>query len=286
MPGTENIEREVENILGEDTPASESAAEEKEEAQTPPEDTTPSKSEEEKAPSEEKIEEKTEKEEKTGEDQRFDKHPRFQKLIQERDIYKQERDEALREAQSSAKIKEVLGDMDLDELNKLMNARGLLNKYPKLREQIQKSIDEYPYGNEEVKGEFDSIKSEIAKDRTERLLEKYDNMVDKLISDKKIDKDNEELVKEMLHYRVSRSNINDLNQVPKIFDSVVKDLEKVRRGTLAKHIEDKSKENGIPPTTKSKSKHTIASKKEESTEDVINDIASELKKSSSNFGEE
>jgi len=268
---TAALEAEVEKNLGEET-NSEAATE---------------KTSEETVDSTEKLDsEKTVEETDTSKnDERFDKNPRFQKLIQERDLYKTERDEALTKAQEAKVIKETLGDMDLEELKNLKNASGLLNKYPKLKEAVQKQINEYPYGNEEVKGEFDQIKSEIAKDREERALEKYDTQVDKLMMDNKVDDTMKSIVKEILDNRVVNQRL-DLNSIPKAFEKVLKDVESFRRKTLASHVEDKSKEKSIPSTTKSKGKEIVTKRESEETVDLVDDIAKELKSASSKFGEE
>jgi hypothetical protein len=274
---TSALEAEVEKSLDEDT-NSEATTEETSEEKV---DST------EKLDSEKTVEETetSEKVEDKDDEDRFDKHPRFQKLIQERDLAKQERDEAISEAREAKVIKETLGEMSLDELKNLKNASGLLKKYPKLREQIQKQLDEYPYGNEEVKGEVDSLKSEIAKDREERLLDKYDTQVDKLMIDKKVGNDIKTIVKEILDNRVVNQRIS-LENVPKAFEKVLKDIETFQRKTLASHIEDRGKIKNIPATTKSKGKETVTKKEPEETEDLVNDIASELKSSSKEFGEE
>ena len=277
---TAKLEAEVEKNLDEDT-KSEATAEKTSEEKV---DST-EKLDSEKTVEETEASEKEEGKEAKEDDERFDKNPRFQKLIQERDTLKQERDEAKRAVDEAKVIQETLGDMSLDELKNLKNASGLLKKYPKLRAEIQKQLDEYPYGTEEVKVEFDNIKMELAKDREERALEKYDNQVEKLMIDKKVDTNIKSLVKEILDNRVVNNRLG-LNDIPKAFDKVLKDIETFQRKTLASHIEDKAKEKTIPASTKSKGKEVLTKKEPEDTGELIDDIATELKAASSKFGEE
>lgn len=253
-----------------------------EEATTSKEETKPETSTETDTPKEETAEEEGKekvKEEETEEDTRFDKHPRWQKLMRERD-------EALQRAEEARDLKEKIGSLSPDDILRLSQAGKLLQKYPELAKQVQETLDKYPYGTAEFKTEIDKIKSEQAQFRQEQLLEKYDKSVNDLITQYKVDKDTEDLVREMLDNRVIRKGISDIKEVSKEFEGLMKDIDKFRRKTLASHIEDKKKLPNVPASAKERGK--VMTTKKESTEpiDIVNELADGLKSASSQTVEE
>lgn len=222
---------------------------------------------------EDESKEEEKKEEVTDEDTRFDKHPRWQKL-------QQERNEALDKARQFDELKTKLEGFETDELTRLKEAGKLLRKYPELADKVQKTIDEHPFGNEEVKTEVTQVKQELMKMQQDLALEKYDNTVEKLISEHKVDKEILPFVKELFDNRVinQKAGFNDL---PRIFDKTVKDVEMIRRKTLANHIESKSKETKVPASPTDRGKAIISKKESAEFEDVASEIAAGLKSSRS-----
>lgn len=271
---TQKLEEEVAKVTEEET-ASETTTEKtsEEEAESTRTDTS-LKTEEEAEASKETKEEKPEEDEET----RFDKHPRWQKL-------KQERDEALDRVRESDTLRQQLGDLPVEDILKLRNAGELLRKYPELADKVQKVIDEHPYGNEEVNRSLDEIRTRQQKIEDGLLLEKYDVKVDKLLAEHKVDKDIVPFVKELLENRVSLKRIK-MDDIPKAFEEVMKDIEKIRRKVLASHIENKSREQEVPASPKEKGK-VIATKKESAeAEDVIEELAQGLKSAGKTMIEE
>ena len=227
-----------------------------------------------------KTEEETEtsKEKEEDEETRFDKHPRWQKL-------KQERDEALERARETDTLRQQIGDLPVEDILRLKNAGELLRKYPELAEKVQKVIDEHPYGNEEVNRSLEDIRTRQQRIEDGLLLKEYDNKVDKLLSEHKVDKDIEPYVKELLDNRVVNKKIK-LVDLPKAFEGVIKDIEKIRRKVLASHIESKGRETEVPASPKEKGK-VIATKKESvETEDIIEELAQGLKSAGKTMVEE
>ena len=210
-----------------------------------------------------------EKTEEDNEETRFDKHPRWQKL-------KQERDEALEKSRGFEELRTKLEDFDTNELTRLKEAGKLLRKYPELAEKVQKVIDEHPYGNEEVKREVNEVKTELQRIQQDIILEKYDNAVDREMSKYKFDKDDTELVKEILDNRVINKKLT-LEQIPKELEIISKQLDMRNRKILASHIETKSNETKIPKSPDQRGKVIIAKSESSETEDVISELASGLK---------
>lgn len=280
------LEQEAAKIIGDDEASSESATEEKEsKEETSKEESsrtdtslkTEEESKEEKETKEEETTEKTEKEEEeSGEETRFDKHPRFQKL-------RQERDEALEKAQSvETRVKELesiksqLGNLDPQELNKLKEGADMLRKYPQLAEKVQQVIDEHNFGSEEAKTEFVKLQNSISEMQTNLLLEKYDNTVDKVLSEKKVDEDVSPIVKEILDKRVSDKKLT-LKDVPKELESILKSFDKIYRKNLASHVEVKNKETKVPTSATQRGKVIVAKKEPVTDKDFIDELAEGLK---------
>jgi len=265
---TEKLVEEAAKITGEEETTQETATEETsteektEETQSreeTSEDTTSIKSEEET--------QETEKE--TEEDTRFDKHPRWIKL--------RERAETAEErAKVANALEEKLGDLPIEELTRLRNAGSLLRKYPELATKVQKVIDEHTYVNEETKGEIDAIRQETADLRYDLALDKYDKVVDKLISENKVDKDIEPLVKEVLENRVINQKL-DAKDIPQAFEKALKDVNLAYRKKLASHIETKKSETKVPASPAQKGKVIVTKSEATDVGSVVNELAEGLK---------
>lgn len=227
-----------------------------------------------------KTEEETETSKETEEDEetRFDKHPRWQQL-------KQERDEAVTRAGEADTLREQLGDLSAEDILKLRNAGELLRKYPELAEKVQKIIDEHPYGNEEVNRSLDEIRArqQILEDGL--LLKDYDAQVDRLLDEYKVDKSITSYVKELLENRVVNKRIR-MEDVPRVFEDVIKDIEIIRRKILVSHIKNKSEEQEVPASPKEKGKVITTKKESAETEDIIDELAQGLKSAGKTLVEE
>jgi hypothetical protein len=280
---TEKLVEEAAKITGEEETPSESAAEETsteektEETQSQEEtseDTTSIKSEEETKETE-KTEE-TEKENLEEVPQRYDKDPAWQRIKTQRDTFQTERDEALKRASVADDLEEKLGDISVEELAKYKNVGSLLRKYPELAQEIQKKVDEHNYGNEEQKTEISSIKKEQQDLRNEIALDKYDKQVDKMISENKVDKDIEPLVKEVLANRVVSQKIFT-KDLPRTFEKVLKDVNLAYRKKLASHIETKKTEIKVPASPTQKGKVIVTKSEATDAGSVAQEIAEGLK---------
>lgn len=230
---------------------------------------------------EESGEEKEEKEEETkDEDTRFDKHPRFIKLRTERDEAKTRYEEAQTSLAKLQELEAQLGGFTPDEMKRLQEAGTYLKKYPALAEKVQELLDNYQYGDEKVKTEIDTVKQRQDKLESDLVLEKYDATIGKLISQHKIDKDIEPLVREIVDNRVILNKAK-LGDISKIFDKTLKDIEIFRRKTIASYAEDKNNIPKVPQTATQRDKVIVAKKEPESIEDVISELTDGLKKASS-----
>lgn len=268
---TGKLEQELaKNVGEEETPSEETSTEE-----TPPEE----KSSEEK-PSEEETHEDTtslkseekpiEEEEIDGLPKEYHKDPRWQKL-------KQDRDTAVERAKVADDLEGRLGDLSLDELEKLKTAGGLLRKYPDLAKKVQTVIDGHTYGNEETKGEIDSTKQDIQNLRHEMVLDKYDSAVDRLVSQHKVDKDVEPLLREVLDNRVMKAHINDAKEISPIFEKALKDVNLAYRKKLASHIVDKSKERKVPASPTQRGKVIVTKSEATDVQSRVDELTEGLK---------
>ena len=225
------------------------------------------------------------KEEVKDDETRFDKHPRFQQLKQQRDdaLSQSERDKT--ELSELRSLKEKIQDMSPDELVGLRNAANLLKKNPELAEKVRKVINEHPYEKEEINNALKTIETRQGELEQKLVLKEYDETVGKLLTDNKVDKDDEAMVKEILDNRIVNQRIN-MKDVPKALEQVIRDVEKFRRKTIASHIETRSKETRIPVSPAQKGK-MIATKKESAEQgDVIEELTNGLKGAHANFQEE
>lgn len=270
---TSRLEEEVAKISDEETVSDTTTEKTSEETEKSTRTDTSLKTEEETETSEK---DKTDKEE--DEETRFDKHPRWQQL-------KQERDEALNQARLNQEIRDKLGEMSADEILRLRNAGELLRKYPELANKIQKIIDEHPYENEETNRSIDEVKQRQDELEQKIILKDYDNEVDRLISKNKVDKDLEPYVKEILDNRVVNQKIK-FTDLPKAFENVLKDIEKIRRKTLASHIENKEKEQRIPTSPTDRGKVTTSKKESTELGDIVSELTEGLKAGTAPFKEE
>ena len=267
---TSRLEEEVAKIDGEETLETTTEETSEEKAKSTRTDTS--------LKTEEEAETSEKKEGKVEEEDRFDKHPRWQQL-------KQERDEALNQAKLNQEIRDKLGEMPADEILRLKNAGELLRKYPELATKIQKLVDEHPYGNEENIRSIEEVKQRQDELEQKLILKDYDSEVDKLVIKHKVDKDLEPYVKEILDNRVVNQKIK-LTDVPKAFENVLKDIEKIRRKTLASHIESKEHESRVPASTTDKGKVLTSKKESAELGDIIAEMAEGLKAGSAPFKEE
>jgi hypothetical protein len=283
---TEALEQEVAKVTGEEsqeetTTSKDEAKEEETNDSSSTDSHKPDKEEEVSEETEDKEKETKEddKEDKEDEETRFDKHPRWQKL-------KQERDEALAQAQEALDYRQKLGGISADEMVRLKQAGELLRKYPTLAKNVQKMLDEFPYGNEEVTVKLNEFSQKINNLEQEKILEKYDRTVDSLISEQKIDKDVQGLVKEILDNRVIKNKIKDDEGVKKEFTSLMKDIERLGRKKLAGYMENKKSEKKVPANVPSRGK-AMGTKSEATDEkSIIEELADGIKSGSSQFGEE
>lgn len=275
---TSRLEEEVAKVTDEE-PASETTTEETSEEKDDSTRTDAS------LKTEKEETETSEKEETTDEQPPFHTHPAWIRRNEKLKQLEEERNEDLNRAEEAQEIKEKLGGMSADEILKLRNAGELLRKYPELAQKVQKIIDEHNYGNEETIREISNVKQKQEELEQKLLLKDYDEQVDKLISKHKVDKDLEPYVKEFLDNRVVSKKIK-LADVPKVFENVLKDIEKIRRKTLASHIETKDNETKVPKSPADKGK--VITTKRESGElgDVVAEMTEGLKARSSSFKEE
>ena len=269
---TEKLEEEVAKLDGEETKSETTADKTSEKKETSEEEST-------RTDTSLKTEEEESKEVKEeDEDTRFDKHPRWQKL-------KQERDNAIDKSRQFDELKGKLEDFEVDELTKLKEAGKLLRKYPELAEKVQKVIDEHPFDNEAVKGEISDVKQSLEKLQSDILLEKYDSAVGKLISENKVDKELEPLVKEVFDNRVINQKIS-FGDLPKAFEKLLKDINLIQRKTLASHIKVKSEETRVPATPTQKGKMIAQKSESAEAQDVVEELTQGLKSSTAEFKEE
>jgi hypothetical protein len=276
---TEALEQEVAKVTGDESQeeTTTSKAEEKQEETDDSSSTDSHKTEKEEEVSSEAKEKDTKEEE--DEETRFDKHPRWQKL-------KQERDDALVQAQEALDYRQKLGGISADEMVRLKQAGELLRKYPTLAKNVQKMLDEFPYGNEEVSVKLNEFSQKINSLEQEKILEKYDRTVDSLISEQKIDKDIQGIVKVILDNRVIRNKVKDDEGVKKEFTNLMKDIERLGRKKLAGYMDTKKNEKKVPANVPSRGK--AMGTKSESTDEksIIDELADGLKSGSAQFGEE
>lgn len=250
---TSKLEEEVAKVAGEDTPSEstteETSTEEKtEETQSQEEtseDTTSLKSEEETKETEEKVE---------TEDDRFDKHPRWQKL-------RQDLETSQGRARVADELEEAIGGLGVDEIKRLRSAGELLQKHPEAAKKVQKVLDEHDFEGSERDSKLDEVTSRQQELEDKLLLRDYDDSVNKLISENKVDKEVEPFLREILENRVMNAKLKDLEKVPGMFDKALKDVDSIRRKTLASHIKTKKTEPKVPASTTQKGK-VIAQKSE------------------------
>lgn len=227
-----------------------------------------------------KTEEEPEDTGKAGDEDRFDKHPRFIKLRTERDEAKTRYEEAQAGLVKLQELETQLGGFTPDEMKRLQEAGTYLKKYPALAEKVQELLDNYQYGDEKVKTEIDTVRQRQDKLESDLALEKYDAILDKFISQHKIDKDVEPLVREMVDNRVILNKAK-LGDISKIFDKTLKDIEIFRRKTIASYTDDKNNTPKVPKTTTQRDKVIVAKQESEDIEDVIANFTDGLKKASS-----
>ncbi len=246
------------------------------------EESTPSKTSEKTEEKEETAEEepsrtetslKTEKEEpaaeETEEDTRFDKHPRWQKM-------KQERDDAVAEASSLRDIREKIGDFQVDELTRLKDAAKLLRDNPTLADKVREMIDKFPFENEAINNKFNQVIAEQTRINNQLVLEKYDTTVSRLMTDNKVDKDVEPIVKELLDNRVIKNSLT-LDKVPDEVAKILKAVETIRRKTLASYVEVKKGEPKIPVSSTQRGKVILTKKESEEAGDVVDELTEGLR---------
>ena len=278
---TSRLEEEVAKVIGDEN-LSESTTEEKPQKEETSEETSTRTDTSLKTEKEEETEVKVEKEE--VEDTRFDKHPRFIKLRTERDEAKTKYEEAEKSIGELQNLKEQLGGFSIEELKRLQEAGTYLKKYPELAEKVQDLLDNYQYGDEKVKSEIDGVKQRQDKLESDLILKDYDATIEKLISQHKIDKELEPLVREIVDNRVILNKVG-LSGISKVFDKTLKDIELFRRKTIASYAEDKTNTPKIPKTVTQRDKVISAKQESEEIGDVINEIADGLKKASSEIKE-
>ena len=229
------------------------------------------------------------KAEETEEDTRFDKHPRWIKRQQQLDEAQDKVRQYESEIPTLREFKERLGNLDVDEITRLKTASELLRKYPTLAEKVQKDIDEFQYGNEELKTKLQTIEDKQARfeenQETQKLVERYDNEVGRLIKDSKVDKEIEPYVKELLDSRVINQRIT-IDKVPQAFEKVLKDIDLIVRKKMASHIETKKAELKVPKSPAQLDK--VITSKNESTEaaDVVDELTNALKSSRAEISSE
>ncbi len=251
---------EVEETVAEPTPAKTSADKKEEEVA-------------EEEPSRAETSLKTEKEEpaaeETEEDTRFDKHPRWQKM-------KQERDDAVAEASSLRDIREKIGDFQVDELTRLKDAAKLLRDNPTLADKVREMIDKFPFENEAISNKFNQVIAEQTRINNQLVLEKYDTTVSRLMSDNKVDKDVEPIVKELLDNRVIKNSLT-LDKIPDEVTKILKAVETIRRKTLASYVEVKKGEPKIPVSSTQRGKVILTKKESEEAGDVVDELTEGLR---------
>lgn len=263
------LEEEVAKITDEEETPSETTTEE-----TPPEE----KTSEEKPSTEEpsgtetplKTEEEPKKEEETEDDTRFDKHPRWIQL-------RERAETAEKRAGVADELEEVTGGLGSEELKRLRTAGELLQKYPELSKKVQKVINEHPYDREQVDGELSDVRARQQDLEDKLALRDFDDKTNRLITEHKVDKELQPLVKEVLENRVIGQKLNTLDKIPEIFEQVLKDIGKIQKTKLASYVKDKSKETKVPASTTQKGK--VIAQKSEATDvhSVVNELAEGLK---------
>lgn len=236
---------------------------------------TSKKTEEEETEESKEEEVKEEKKEEVSEDDtRFDKNPRWKKMIEDRDNARSERDNALSEAQSLRELKTKLDGFQPEELGRLKEVGKLLKSNPELAKKVQEVIDGHDFRNAEVKGEINKISSELQRLEQERVLEKYDNTVNKLMSDNKVSDDLKPIVSELLETRVIKKQI-PLEKVGNELKTILKQIDTFNRKTLASRVETKT----VPPSPSNRGKAMTTKKESADTEDIIGELAEGLKAS-------
>lgn len=274
----EKLASEVAKVVDEDTTSAPTTEKETSEKKEETSEETSTRTETSLKTEEEETEAETK--EKAGDEDRFDKHPRFIKLRTERDEAKTRYEEAQTSLAKLQELETQLGGFTPDEMKRLQEAGTYLKKYPALAEKVQELLDNYQYGDEKVKTEIDTVRQRQDKLESDLALEKYDATLDKLISQHKIDKDVEPLVREMVDNRVILNKAK-LGDITKIFDKTLKDIEIFRRKTIASYTDDKNNTPKVPKTATQRDKVIVAKKESEDIEDVIGELADGLKKASS-----
>jgi hypothetical protein len=120
------------------------------------------------------------------------------------------------------------------------------------------------------------VRSELQQMQESLALEKYDNAVDKLSKEHKLNENVAQLAKELLDNRVVQKKLG-LKDIPNEYKSIVDNINKLSRSTLAGYVETKKTESRIPATPTNRGKGIPAKKESGEVEDVIGEIASGLK---------
>lgn len=255
-------------IEADDTP-SESVTEESSEPkkeETPEEDSTRTDTS---IKTEEKSEEPKAEVKEEVDESRFDRHPRWQQLKQERDQFKEQ-------VASLNDLKAKLEDFEVSELTRLKEAGKLLRQNPELAEKVQKLIDSHPFGDERTRTEVSAVRSELQQMQESLALEKYDNAVERLSKEHKLNENVAALAKELLDNRVVQKKLG-FKDIPMEYKSIVDNINKLSRSTLAGYVETKKTESKVPTSPTNRGKAMPAKKESSEQEDVIGEIASGLK---------
>lgn len=216
---------------------------------------------------------KTDKEEiekQDDDESRFDKHPRFVKLLSERDTYKTE-------AESLRDLKKIVGDIPAEEIVRFRDGASLLRKHPELAEKVQELIDKYDYTSGETKNLIQSVKDELTQTKEQLVLDKYDNIIQNLMTQYKVDKDDSDMIKEFLDNRVLSKRIS-LNDVPKEFESILMTIDKMRRKQLASYIKERGELPKVPSSPAQKGKVMTTKKDSADAGDIVDGLAEDLRK--------
>lgn len=233
---------------------------------TTPAETSPEDSSSTRTDTSLKTDEETESEE---EEKRFDKHPRWQQL-------KQQRDEALEKAREAETYRERLKGIDPDELERLSNAAQLLKKYPELADKVRKVIQEHQFDKEEVTTKIDEVLNRQKELEDRVILKEYDEKVSQLIKEHKISQKAEPLIRKILDNEVINRGIT-LEKLPDTFKAVLKDMDTLRRETLASHIESKGAESKVPVSPAQRGKVMTTKTESAEREDLVSELAEGLR---------
>lgn len=233
---------------------------------TTPAETSPEDSSSTRTDTSLKTDEKIKSEE---EENRFDKHPRWQQL-------KQQRDEALEKAREAETYRERLKGIDPDELERLSNAAQLLKKYPELADKVRKVIQEHQFDKEEVTTKIDEVLNRQKELEDRVILKEYDEKVSQLIKEHKISQKAEPLIRKILDNEVINQGIT-FEKLPDTFKAVLKDMDTLRRETLASHIESKGAEPKVPVSPAQRGKVMTTKTESAEREDLVSELAEGLR---------